>query len=1506
MITKYTLTIGDVINNGIKCTTPIIEVVGSGDFTTSCLDAGKGIYELEGILPENKCIDILISCGECSDCPAKEIRKCVCDGDGDCGSCESCGADGFCESTCQDGFYCFEEGCVECDPENPCPDGKDCKNGRCVCPQNKPYEVGGKCLECIQDELCRECIGGVFVNKNCSGACDPSTGNCVDCLQSTDCDGDNECCVSKSCDCCEGFSRNTQGICIPTPECDGETPCGPCKTCQDGNCEQIICPAGQICLGEEGCVEECDCNTPHPCANNAATCLTTDDGCGCVSCKGDCETGCSDGCYCNGTKCVGDICYGGKCPCSNGTDCPDGYGCDGDNCVPCLSLDCDTSECANVLGCGCANDNCIDTDVACGNSACTTSDDCAFGCACDEGVCKSCDNYTCAECGGINGCGCTGSSCDGAEENCLDTFELEKDGTNCTLTATLVKGEDCACSPLTVDVKTKRATIGNLNQLSFLAEVRKGIYEGSLNTPLLDNLTNVDIVENDSPTSGQITISSVAQYREYDVNPKTGVRSAPTLVIEPATILTGSFITGAVASLNLGGINYQQFNTPIVTETNDAGETIKEIIYFRVDIKSTITDDLDFPNECTYQDGVTIGTYRLTKNSDFEAFGLAFGNHIATTITSPEKRLPIFRWFKSDTDVVSGTPFRKLYVPKTGTDYVDVITKADGLEACKYYKVISDCTCAASPNIKAVFCNPEDLLFTVTGCNKQINIDPTILVPCDVNEDVEFYFQAGSVYQTWLGSRWDVIAGNSFTSNVPITEIEFGQVCDTDGLCTKTYDVPFVLDELKISVNPTCNVDGVTGAFVVPATDIDARCNVTSMTVDGVTYIPGNNVTLSTGTTVYSVVWDCGCDETTGSVTFICCENLDQDIIRYCGGTVSCNAINGVVYSVNGTVIADICAYVSALGRDVAVSVVAERSGCDPITIPIPAIQDQCCDNFDMILIDSGSGNIGIELFGESTGTVLITRDDGMALANGEAISGGSNSRTFVNVDRSLNYTLSFVSSFSCTTVTKTVKATIIGPGTGTPEGAAPDDDTPPVTAGGVTNAMGVVANTDYEASQPIPAPCGQNTELYRFATGGTYTLRGEIDPVNCPCPSTSASFEITNVNDNVAQEALDISYTTATNGGPGMSATLQDVVIRDVNRGIDYTVNPNGASTLTIPKSITSTISPNTVTVYYRNRREATATPDTRITGEFSILSRDASNLTTNFDFTKVASTSLTLSTNTGLTGVFVGTVLADRLQYFPNNDTVRFLLTDNPSVITTATITVVMDSGEVQTLVDILTTTTPGTVGFNVSYNYQSVLNNYVQTENNVLLQLIVNNIAAFNDCRYSGSTSSITLDSTGVSSSTLVSTPLSADSNPAYTQFQWKEDGLVVATEFSNSINQLDVAEAEIGKTYLLTTTCGTCQEQQTLNLCPPISGSVTLDACLENVDFNLSGDSGEIYDITFEGITNVGVTIVGGVGTTTFAETLLENTVYTVAVGLQGVAGCIATFNFSTGLKDAGCP
>jgi hypothetical protein len=1507
MISKYTLTIGTVYNNGKACLNPIIEVVGSGDFTTACIDKKNGVYELEGILPENKCLDIIVSCGECHDCPPKEIRKCICSDDAECEDCETCNDSGFCESTCPPDEYCYGERCVECDPSTPCPNGQTCKSGRCVCPQNKPFNVNGVCLECIHTGVvnCNECKDGVLTPLPCSGVCDPSSNDCVDCLQSSDCDGDNECCVGKLCDCCEGFVRASNGSCVPAPDCDEETPCGPCKTCRDGKCEDIVCPDGKICVDGSGCVEECDCTEAAPCTKITSRCVTSTQGCGCIACEGDCTSGCSEGCYCDGTKCVGDICYGGKCPCTNGADCPEGYGCDGSgNCVPCSSLDCDNSECASVLGCGCANDKCIDSDISCGNTPCTTSDDCGFGCTCDEGVCKSCENYSCSECGALTGCGCTGGDCEGEETICTDIFELDKSDTACTLTATLAKTESCACSPITVDVQGKRITTGSANYttIEFIAEVRKGVYEGSLSLPLLDNLANPEIVENDSPTSGRVSISGKQYYRQYTIDPITQIRTRIEDASEATSQNDSNFITGTVSKLSLGNLSFPKMNVRIPTgfdpEFGENSPPTKEIEYYLITLEAKVTDNFDFPNECTYDDGVLIGKYTFRGDEDFLAFGFGFTNHIAKTLTSPESRLPIFRWYKSASDVITGAPFRKRYIPLTGTDHVDTITKADGLDACKYYKVISDCTCSTSPDIYAVFCNPEDLAYTVTGCNKQINISNELLIPCDVNQDVEFYFRAGSVYKTWIGSRWDIIAGESYTSTSTITSVEFGQVCDSDAMCKKVYEVPFVLDNLRLSITPTCNPNGLTGTFTVPSTDIDAKCSVESLTVDGVMYIPGNTVTVNSGVTNYTVDWACGCDDQDGVIDFVCCENLSQTITRFCDGSVQCSPIDGVSYSVYGTNIPDLCSYISGLSRASNAVITAQRTGCNPFTISIPAIAITCCDEFNFIIATIVGGIVVIIVYGEEDAVINLTRLDGMTLTNNESITASGTNRSFINRDTSVGYRLTLVSSLGCDSRFIVLDSIDIKDGEGTPNGPAATDDTPPTSAADTSSSLGVVSNSTYVQSPPLATSCGQETELYRYKSGSAYTLRGEVAPQNCPCGSVSASFDVTNVNDNVAQDALDISYEVITNTAIAPLSTGNVISILDVNRGVSYSVSPNEVDIITIPKSITTQAVPENVSIFYRNRRNSTSNPERQVCGFF------LSTANLNYDTTNIQSSSLTLTTNTGLTGTFVGTILADRIEYMPNcagSGVTGFLLGEGSNVTVAASITVTSTEGQVQTIDKSLEIESKA-YGYNISFDFNSVLNRYTQTENDVLLKLVVGNLGLLNNCGYSGSTPSISMNSAGVVGASTATAALNVGSNPAYTEFVWKEDGVVAFTNYSNTLSQFPIADADLGSDYLLTTTCGSCTENQALRLCKPISGSVVVAGALDSVTFNMNIDSATSYDATFEGVTiNIPAqsTVSGQEAVSvTFAGVVTASTAYTVDFADVAVANCVATLNFTT--------
>ena len=105
--------------SSIKCeynaATKVIVISVPPDCADSCIYANI------------KCLDT----SDCTFCPDTErIKICPCTVDGDCQDCETC-VNGLCVTQCEEGEFCKEDICIECDDENPCPDGKVCNNGVC-------------------------------------------------------------------------------------------------------------------------------------------------------------------------------------------------------------------------------------------------------------------------------------------------------------------------------------------------------------------------------------------------------------------------------------------------------------------------------------------------------------------------------------------------------------------------------------------------------------------------------------------------------------------------------------------------------------------------------------------------------------------------------------------------------------------------------------------------------------------------------------------------------------------------------------------------------------------------------------------------------------------------------------------------------------------------------------------------------------------------------------------------------------------------------------------------------------------------------------------------------------------------------------------------------------------------------------------------------------------------------------------------------------------------------
>ena len=249
MIKKYTVQLGQVRNGNEVCENPIITLVGGTNVAINCIDEANGIYEVQ--VDEESvgaCLEFLISCGECHECPPIVVSKCFCDNNSDCDICEICGPDGFCIPKCPADQFCNDQGaCVDCLGKDDCPGDLDCIGGKCQCPTGST-QVGNRCIECNDDSDCDVCqvcsIDGKCIPKDCADqVCDPDSGDCVECVNSGDC-GLNEVCDNNECVCAPGFIRR-DGVCVAV-ECVRDEDCGDCQVCSSDVCIPKTCPPNQV------------------------------------------------------------------------------------------------------------------------------------------------------------------------------------------------------------------------------------------------------------------------------------------------------------------------------------------------------------------------------------------------------------------------------------------------------------------------------------------------------------------------------------------------------------------------------------------------------------------------------------------------------------------------------------------------------------------------------------------------------------------------------------------------------------------------------------------------------------------------------------------------------------------------------------------------------------------------------------------------------------------------------------------------------------------------------------------------------------------------------------------------------------------------------------------------------------------------------------------------------------------------------------------------------------
>lgn len=766
---------------------------------------------------------------DCDVCGQIPVKICPCTVDSDCKNCETCNQGlGFCVSNCPAGQFCGSCGvCGDCDEEHPCEGGKVCNNCKCECPPTKPFtNQWGKCSECLTKEDCGPGMlcgpDGCYPGDCEIGYFHPTIKECVECYLPGHCTGPNECCIDSKCGCCPGFVRDSSGNCVKD-ECSGDEDCADCEYCDLTNkkCKPTQCPPGQICYGD-GCVDICDCSNPS-CPGNAA-CTPIGNGiCACIECTGDCQNGCSDRCYCDGTSCKPNPC-GGKCStgCGPGCKCAE----DGtDNCIPC-----DTPWCG------------------CDQETCDNGFDCGQNCGCDKNsICRRCEDLSCEECGTVDGCACDdGVSCK-AKKDCKDELDFEVIDPTCDLKVNATLNGGCSCSPITAVAKATGGTEGTTYSLNFTVELRKGL--GNIanypSLPKLGDLNSPIIAANEKPLSGVLSIRVSTYHNLYDEN---------------GNLISAYQYYGAQNySASFNNADTKNIAGVIVPKIGSATTGYNKVSLVKIELVQT--SQFVFPNNCKYQTSQVLGSYQLAESIAIVALTLGAATPIVGAFTSQDKRYPLVSISKSNTNgAFDAAPFRKVYmIPGANqNEFYDIIYGPDNFDqnnaqplsepkgllwSGRSYLFQADCLCASPVDTgKVVFCNPTELLFDVVPntCQRKIQLKGPFM-PCHVNQDVtQWGYPSNSDFQVkydlYINGakiatfRHDKVQGMIDASTGQsmfrvfealdgdfITSIELRINHDDLGRCTLKYDLPPVgisLADIQATIDCQNSTDLYTASFV--------------------------------------------------------------------------------------------------------------------------------------------------------------------------------------------------------------------------------------------------------------------------------------------------------------------------------------------------------------------------------------------------------------------------------------------------------------------------------------------------------------------------------------------------------------------------------------------------------------------------------------------------------------------------------------------------------------------
>lgn len=289
-------------------------------------------------------------------CAGNDTCKC-CEGyerngDGDCVEKPECVYDEDCEDPCK---VC-NNNTGNCE-DKVVPPGHECVDGeeKEICDCNNPQCPAGEfCHETEGSENCHcyGCEGACSVKEDCGPNCycddgqckqNPCSGDCINgCSEGCGCDDDLECvpCSTFDCEKCDqvdGCKCNDGEHCLGTG-CKGN--CLEASDCEGDNCG---------CLHQK-CVD-CDSLTPEECAQTDG-CEMNGDDCEPPKCDGPCVTGeeCGQDCGCLDEECV--ECASIKCEdgCPDGCKCnPDTGFCKKDDCPGCDDDEDEDEDCNDEL-----------------------------------------------------------------------------------------------------------------------------------------------------------------------------------------------------------------------------------------------------------------------------------------------------------------------------------------------------------------------------------------------------------------------------------------------------------------------------------------------------------------------------------------------------------------------------------------------------------------------------------------------------------------------------------------------------------------------------------------------------------------------------------------------------------------------------------------------------------------------------------------------------------------------------------------------------------------------------------------------------------------------------------------------------------------------------------------------------------------------------------------------------------------------------------------------------